>query len=121
MRHTPEHDVWAPDGRCDVIVAEPDGTFTRCGFVPGRPSFDTSQATLESMRPVEDHSARDVIVAVVMGVLGIAIALDWVAFVLYVSREELDPQMALAFIVRVAVTAGFAAAAVWLWRRRGGV
>jgi|GEM_PF-2905983 len=118
MRHTPEHDVWAPDGRCDVLVMEADGTVTRCGHVPGRASFDASQAPLSEMRPKEDHTARNVLVAVVLGLVALALMLDWVAFALYVTRNEIDPQWAAPFIMRVVVSIGFGAAVAWLWRRR---
>lgn len=118
MRHTPEHDVWAPDGRCDVLVMEADGTVTRCGYVPGRASFDASQVPLSAARPKENHSGRNALVALVFGLAGVAIALDWLAFALYVTRNETDPQWAAPFIMRVAVSGGYVAAGVWLWRRR---
>lgn len=118
QRHTPEHDVWGPDGLCDVLVQEADGGLARCREPRGRVSFDASQAALPAPQREAGHEVRNVLVGVAVGILGLAIALDWVAFVFYVARQELDPRMAVAFIFRLAVSAGFGAAALWLWRRR---
>lgn len=116
-RHTPDHDVWAPDGRCDVLITEPDGTLTRCGYLHATPAFDLTPDPPPPEEPRGQRVAKHVIIGTIMGVLGIAIALDWLAFVLFVSRNEADPQLAVAFIMRVAVSGGYAAACVWLWRR----
>jgi len=117
-RHTLEHDVWAPDGRCDVLIMEDDGTVTRCGFKPERSSFDASQASLAEMRPPENHTTRNVIVGVLVALVGLAIALDWLAFSIYVGRFGATPELTPAFIMRVVVSIGFGAAVMWLWRRR---
>ena len=117
-RHTPEHDVWDPNGLCDVLVTEPDGSLTRCGHPGGRASFDKAQAPLARKEYEGEHAVRNVLVGVAMGVLGIAIALDWLAFVLFVIRNDADPQLAVAFVMRVAFSAGYVLVANWLWRHR---
>lgn len=117
-RHTPEHDVWGPDGLCDVLIEEPDGSLTRCRAPHKRASFDQAPPAFTPRPRSQGHEVRNILVGVVLGLLGAAIALDWYAFVLYVTREELDPRLAVAFIFRVAVSGGYVASALWLWRRR---
>src|SRR4051794_12425993 len=117
FRHTAEHDAWTPDGRCDEPVLEPDGNVTRCGY-----RRDIAQLDLQPEEPLPSPppriSALRVVVAVATLVLGIAIALDWLAFVLFVMRHENNPNLATAFVFRVAASALYGAAVVWLWRRR---
>ena len=107
-----------PTAAATPVIQEPDGNVTRCGYVrevaPPRPRRRTS---LRCRNPCRNAGAH-IIVAVIMGVLGVAIALDWLAFVLFVSRNDPDPNLATAFIFRVAASAAYGAAVVWLWRRR---
>ena len=117
-RHTEEHDAWGPDGRCDATVLGEDGSVTRCGYVRSVAPLDLTSDLAQLQEPVVRHTALRVIVGVVMGVLGIAIALDWLAFVLFVTRNDPDPNLATAFIFRVAASALYGAAVVWLLRRR---
>ena len=118
MRHTEDHDVWTPDGRCDVLIMEDDGTVTRCGYSRSVAAFDLSPDPPPPPGAERQRHVRNVVVGVVLAVLGLLIALDWLAFVLVVARGDTDPRLAVAFILRLAVSAGYGAAAVWLWRRR---
>ncbi len=118
FRHTPEHDAWTPDGRCDALIQEPDGNVTRCGYVRDVAPLDLASDLAQLQEPVQRNAGARIAVAVLMGVLGVAIALDWFAFVLFVARNEPDPNMATAFIFRVAASGLYGAAVVWLLRRR---
>ena len=118
-RHTPEHDGWGPDGRCDAVVLEADGSLTRCGFAGAVRVFEpAADHPTEPVPPPAKSAGARVVAAVLMGILGIAIALDWLAFVLVVARGDSDPRLAVAFLFRVAVSLGYGAGVVWLWRRR---
>ncbi|MGC4174842.1 hypothetical protein [Demequina sp.] len=118
MRHTEDHDVWGPDDRCDVLIMEDDGTVTRCGYVRSVVAFDLRPDMPKPPAPRAPKMARNVIIGVVVVVLGLLIALDWLAFWLYVFRNDDNPNLAVAFIFRIAASGAYAAAAVWLWRRR---
>jgi len=117
-RHTPEHNAWTAEGRCDVPVVEPDGSVIRCGYVRTVAALDLTSDLAQLSEPVERHTGVRVMVAVALGILGVAIALDWVAFVLVVAGGDTDPRLVLAFVFRVAASALYGAAVVWLWRRR---
>jgi hypothetical protein len=118
MRHTDEHDVWTPEGRCDVLIMEDDGTVTRCGYARSVAAFDLTPDLPKPPNFERPRHVRNVIVGVILGVFGVLIALDWLAFILFVSRSDADPLLAPPFIMRVAVSGLYAASAVWLWRRR---
>ena len=118
MRHTQDHDVWTPDGRCDVLLMEEDGSVSRCGYVRSVAAFDLTPDLPAPPGAERPRQVRNVIVGVILGVLGLMIALDWLAFVMFVAREGDEPLLATAFIMRVAVSGLYAAAVVWLWRRR---
>ncbi|MCR6712003.1 MAG: hypothetical protein NVV57_04600 [Demequina sp.] len=118
MRHTEDHDVWTPDGRCDVLIMEPDGTVTRCGYARSVTAFDLTPDLPVAPGAERPRHVRNVVVGVIVAVLGILIALDWLAFALFALRNDPVPTMAADFIIRLAVSGAFAAAAVWLWRRR---
>jgi len=118
MRHTEDHDVWTPDGRCDVLLMEEDGSVSRCGYARSVAAFDLTPDLPAPPGAERPRHVRNVIVGAVMGVFGLAIALDWLAFVLFATRSGADPLLAPPFIMRVGVSCLYAAAAVWLWRRR---
>jgi hypothetical protein len=117
-RHTADHDAWSPDGACDAPVIEPDGSVTRCGYRREVRELDLTSDLAQLAEPVARNSALQVFVAVVMAVLGILIALDWLAFVLVVARGDSDPRLAIAFAFRIGASVLYGMAAVWLWRRR---
>lgn len=101
-----------------MLIQEADGSVTRCGYARSVAAFDLAPDAPKPPAPRVPRLVARTMVAALMGLLGVAIALDWLAFVLYVSRNDADPQLASAFVVRVGASIAYGLAATWLWRHR---